>query len=68
VDRLQPLRTAAEVPLVFAVFIREPFVRQRIGPDVWKLRKLGMTRWAIGKELGVHEKTVRNILGERVTC
>ena len=65
--RLQPIRTAAAVPLAFAVFTREPFVCQQIGPDVWKMRKLGMTLQAIGNELGVHEKTVRNILGQRPT-
>lgn len=53
--------------MAFAVFTHEPFVRQQIGPDVWKMRRLGMTLQAIGKELGVHEKTVRNILGERGT-
>jgi len=62
---LQPVRTAAEVPLAFVVFTHKPFVYQQIGPDVWKMRKLGMTLQAIGKELGVHEKTVRNILGQR---
>ena len=53
--------------MAFAVFTHEPFVRQQIGPDVWKMQRLGMTLQAIGKELGVHEKTVRNILGERGT-
>jgi hypothetical protein len=60
--RLQPIRTAAEVALEFAVFTHEPFVYQQIGPDVWKMRKLGMTLQAIGHVLGVDEKTVRNIL------
>jgi hypothetical protein len=60
--RLQPIRTAAEVALEFAVFTHEPLVYERIGPDVWMMRKLGMTLQAIGRELGVDEKTVRNIL------
>ncbi len=51
--RLQPIRTAAEVPLAFAVSTHETFVYQQIGPDVWKMRKLGMTLQAIGNELGV---------------
>lgn len=60
--RLQPIRTAAELPLEFAVFTHEPFAYQRIGADARRLRRLGMTLQAIGRALGVDEKTVRNVL------
>ncbi len=33
---------------MFAAFTREPFVRQQIGPDVWKMRKLGAPFLAAG--------------------
>jgi len=60
--RLQPIRTAAEVALDFAIFTHEPFKYQRIGAEVRKLRALGMTLQAIGRALEVDEKTVRKIL------
>jgi len=60
--RLQPIRTASEVPLEFAVFTHEPFVYQRVGPEVRRMRNLGMTLEAIGRAVGVDEKTVRKIL------
>lgn len=53
------------MPLAFAVSTHEPFVYEQIGPDVRKMRKLGMTLQAIGNELGVDEKTVRNILRQK---
>lgn len=59
---MRPIRTAAEVPLEFAVFTHEPFIYQRIGAEVRRMRRLGMTLQAIGGELGVDEKTVRNVL------
>lgn len=60
--RLQPIRTVAEVALEFAVFTHEPFVYQRIGDEARRMRKLGMTLQAIGKALGVDEKTVRKVV------
>ena len=59
---MRPIRTAAEVRLEFPVFTREPFIYQRIGAEVRRMRRLGMTLQAIGGELGVDEKTVRNVL------
>jgi len=50
------------VPVEFAVFTHEPFIYQRIGVEVRRMRRLGMTLQAIGGELGVDEKTVRNVL------
>ena len=61
---MQPDRPAAEVALEFAVFTHEPFVYQRIGADVRRMRRLGITLQAIGRALGVDEKTVRNTLGK----
>lgn len=60
--RLQPIRTAAEVALEFAVSTHEPFIYQRIAAEVRRMRRLGMTLQAIGGALGVDEKTVRNVL------
>jgi hypothetical protein len=50
------------VPLEFAVFTREPFIYQRIGAEVRRMRSLGMALQAIGGACGVDEKTVRNVL------
>jgi hypothetical protein len=50
------------VPVEFAVFTHEPFIYQRIGVEVRRMRTLGMTLQAIGRALGVQEKTVRNVL------
>jgi predicted transcriptional regulator len=50
------------VPVEFAVFTHEPFLYQRIGAEVRRMRRLGMTLHAIGRALGVDEKTVRNVL------
>jgi len=59
--RLQPIRTAAEVAVAFAVFTHEPFAYQRIAGEAQRMRKLGMTLQAIGDALGVDEKTVRKV-------
>lgn len=40
----------------------EPFIHQRIGAEVRRMRRLGMTLQAIGKAFGVDEKTARNVL------
>lgn len=50
------------MPLEFAVLTHEPFVYQRVGPEVRRMRNLGMTLEAIGTAVGVDEKTVRKIL------
>jgi hypothetical protein len=57
---LRPIRTVAAVELEFAVFTHEPFGFQRIAGEAGRLRRLGMSLRAIGAELGVDEKTVRN--------
>ena len=59
---MQPIRTAAEVELEFAVFTREPFQYQRIGVEVRRMRMLGMSLRAIATALGVDEKTVRKVV------
>jgi hypothetical protein len=59
---LQPIRTAAEVALEFAVFTHEPFIYQRIGAEVRRMRSRGMTLHAIGNAFGVDETTVRDAL------
>jgi transposase-like protein len=50
------------VALEFAIFTHEPFAYQRIGVEVRRMRRLGMTPQAIGRALGIDEKTVRNTL------
>lgn len=62
--RLQPIRTAAEIPLEFALFTSEPFEFQRIGTEAARMRRLGMSLRAIGREFGVDEKTVRKALAQ----
>ncbi|MBL9026905.1 MAG: hypothetical protein JNL21_32215 [Myxococcales bacterium] len=59
---MQPIRTAAEVEVTFAVFTREPFQYQRVADEARKLRRLGMTIRAIGEALGVDTKQVRKAL------
>ena len=59
---MQPIRTAAEVEVSFAVFTHEPFRYQVIADEARTMRKLGMTLQAIAQALGVHEKTIRNVL------
>lgn len=61
--RLQPIRTAAEVLVEFVVFTREPLGWQRIADEARRMAKLGMSGRAIGRALGVDEKTVRKVLG-----
>ena len=63
VTRLQPIRTASEIVVEFSIFTHEPFTYQRIGEEAQTLRRLGMTLEAIGRTLGVDEKTVRKIVG-----
>lgn len=58
---MQPIRTAAEVAVDFAVFTHDPFAYQLIAPEARRMRKLGMTLQAIGDALGVDEKTVRKV-------
>jgi predicted transcriptional regulator len=45
-----------------AVFTHAPFAYERIAGEARRMRKLGMTLQAIGRALGVHEKTVRNTI------
>ena len=59
---LQPIRTVSKVDFEFLVFTREPFQYQQVAPEASKLRRLGMTFRAIGKALGIDEKTVRKAL------
>ncbi len=61
--RLQPIRTVAEVEVRFAVFTYEPFRFQEIAVEVGRMRRLGMSLRAIGRAVGVDEKTVRKVLG-----
>jgi hypothetical protein len=60
--RLQPVRTVAEVELGFVVFVAEAFQHHRIADEARRLRRLGMSGRAIGRELGVDEKVVRKAL------
>ena len=46
----------------FVVVPRGEMVWQRVEGEVRRLRGLGMTLQAIGRTLGVDEKTVRNVL------
>jgi DNA-binding NarL/FixJ family response regulator len=50
------------VVVEFVVVTRGEFVWQRIEGEVRRLRGLGMALQAIGRALGVDEKTVRNVL------
>jgi transposase-like protein len=52
----------AEVEVTFAVFTHEPFRFQEIAGEVSRMRRLGMSLRAIGRALGVDEKTVRKVL------
>lgn len=60
--RLQPIRTVAEIPVMFTLLTQDPFRYQEIAARAGRLRRLGMTLRAIGEALGVDEKTVRNAL------
>ena len=60
--RLQPIRTASELELDFAIFTSEPFGYHRIQAEARTMRKLGMSLRAIGAALGMDEKTVRKAL------
>ena len=64
--RLQPIRTASEIPIEFAVFTQDPFAFQSIGAEASRMRRLGMSLRAIGGALGVDEKTVRKALAKLV--
>lgn len=61
---MQPIRTVAEVPVEFVVFTQDEFCWQRIGEEARRMAKVGMSGRAIGRALGVDEKTVRKALGE----
>jgi transposase-like protein len=50
------------VPLELAIFTSEPFTYHRIRVEAGRMRRLGMSLRAIGRALGVDEKTVRNTL------
>jgi predicted XRE-type DNA-binding protein len=60
--RCTPVQAAAEVVVEFAVALHEEPVWQRVEGEARRLRALGMTLQAIGRALGVDEKTVRNVL------
>ena len=60
--RLQPIRTAAEVPLAFAVFSSDAFRYQEIAAEARRMRRLGLRLRAIGRALGVDDKTVAKAL------
>jgi hypothetical protein len=62
--RLQPIRTASEIPLEVVLFASKPFEFQRIEAEAVRMRRLGMSLRAIGAALGVDEKTVRKALGQ----
>ena len=57
--RSQPIRTAGELSLRFSLLETRPsFAYQRIAPEAARLRLLGMSDLAIGRALGVADKTV----------
>jgi DNA-binding transcriptional regulator YbjK len=60
--RWSPIRTVGEVVVEFVVVTRGELVWQRVEGEVRRLRGLGTTLQAIGRALGVDEKTVRNVL------
>jgi len=60
--RLQPIRTAGEIEVEFALLTLEPFNFQRIAPDAVRMRRLGLSLRAIGSALEVDDKTVRKAL------
>jgi hypothetical protein len=60
--RLQPIRTAGESEVEFALLTREPFHFQRIARDAVRMRRLGLSLRAIGSALEVDDKTVRKAL------
>ncbi len=63
--RLQPIRTAAEIPLEFVVFSTDPFQYQQIAGEARRMRRLGISFRAIGAALGVDSKTVRKALARQ---
>ncbi len=61
--RSLPIRTAARMPVTFAVLdTEEPFPHQVLGPKIRELARLGLSRNAIARALGVDWKTVRKAL------
>ena len=56
---MRPIRTTAEVKLEVAVFVAEPSRYFLIREEARQLRRMGMSLRAIGRALGVDEKTVR---------
>jgi transposase-like protein len=58
-----PIRTVAQLPLVFAVTeTRHPFNYQQIAETASVLRRLGMSASSIAQRLGVSDKTVAKAL------
>ncbi len=62
--RLQPVRTVAEVEVAFVVFVAETTRGEEITAEAGRMRRLGMSLRAIGKALGVDEKTVRRAVSQ----
>lgn len=57
--RTQPIRTAALLPVSFAIVSPVPtFCYREIAPKALELRRLGMADSAIARSLGVSDKTV----------
>jgi hypothetical protein len=60
--RSKRIRTAFEVSLEFPLTEAEAPLYQRLAPEIVRLRRLGLSRHRIGKELGIDDKTVEKAL------
>ncbi len=54
----------AEVEVAFVVFVAETTRGEEITAEAGRMRRLGMSLRAIGKALGVDEKTVRRAVSQ----
>ena len=55
-------RTLTEVSLTFPLTEADAPQYQRLAPEIARLRRLGLSRRRIGKELGIDDKTVEKAL------
>jgi hypothetical protein len=55
-------RTLTEVSLTFPLTEADAHQYQRLAPEIARLRRLGLSRRRIGKELGIDDKTVEKAL------